>query len=647
MNSTLSMLPALLAVLLSITQTSQASAAALPQTADPKLEFLTGGDKALSKMSSALLQMRRETAAGKPLQPALARIAPWAQRGAKIQVIIGANALNPGLFMACKRAGIEIVSSYSDANLHQIMARCDDPRQLDLIARRSDVRVITHEPRAFLQTGVVTSGADESIRAALARSTHGINGSGVRVGVISDSFHRVIGGTLAGGILTGSDSQNSGDLPSTVRIIDPGPVEGADEGAGMAELICDLAPGCAISFASAFSGYYEFAANIRKLADDPGYKCNVMVDDVLYTSEPMYQDGPIAQAYKDACSSGVACFSSAGNYSNTAHEWRYYDADAATSEMVYPPTGVDFHDFGAAYEMPKKTSLAMLLFPGSSMYLCLHWDEPYGGGLAAGPGAQADLDLYVLSDDQMPVTKSKVLAQSITRQGTTGAPAGDAYEELEYTNNDMTSDYQIVYAAIDHYDGRTTVNLHLLAIGVGLAGLLDTDYAADRTVFGHTAAASVMSVAAMDCLEIDYDGYYQYPEDELNAEYFTSYGGPLPFWFSDDGLTRYKGAMLRSKPDITAPDGANTSFFGEDTDMDGYPNFYGTSAAAPHAAAVAALMLSKNPNLTPEQLYAHMRSTTREAESPGWDAISGWGLIDALNAVNAAVPATVADWTVY
>jgi hypothetical protein len=49
----------------------------------------------------------------------------------------------------------------------------------------------------------------------------------------------------------------------------------------------------------------------------------------------------------------------------------------------------------------------------------------------------------------------------------------------------------------------------------------------------------------------------------------------------------------REKPDLAAMDGANTTFFTSDTanDDDTFPNFFGTSAAAPHAAAIAALVL--------------------------------------------------------
>ncbi len=58
----------------------------------------------------------------------------------------------------------------------------------------------------------------------------------------------------------------------------------------------------------------------------------------------------------------------------------------------------------------------------------------------------------------------------------------------------------------------------------------------------------------------------------------------------------------------------------------------GTSFACPLAAGVAALILCANPGLRPEQVRMAMRNTASDASSP--DNFHGWGIVDALAAVN-------------
>src|SRR5207245_5555047 len=54
-----------------------------------------------------------------------------------------------------------------------------------------------------------------------------------------------------------------------------------------------------------------------------------------------------------------------------------------------------------------------------------------------------------------------------------------------------------------------------------------------------------------------------------------------------------------------------------------------TSAAAPHAAAVAALILEAAPTVTPAQVLAALQSTARDMGPAGFDNDSGFGLIQA------------------
>jgi hypothetical protein len=89
------------------------------------------------------------------------------------------------------------------------------------------------------------------------------------------------------------------------------------------------------------------------------------------------------------------------------------------------------------------------------------------------------------------------------------------------------------------------------------------------------------------------------------AEYFTS-PGPGTVYFDSMG-NRLATPEVRLQPGVAAADDANTSFFGGDDvgDLDTLPNFSGTSAAAPHAAAIAALVLERNGgpgSVTPAQM---------------------------------------------
>ena len=76
--------------------------------------------------------------------------------------------------------------------------------------------------------------------------------------------------------------------------------------------------------------------------------------------------------------------------------------------------------------------------------------------------------------------------------------------------------------------------------------------------------------------------------------------GPLRRLFAANG-TRLGAPEVRPKPEIAAADGVSTT-------VPGFATFFGTSAAAPHAAAIAALMKSANPALTVEQIYNRMTS---------------------------------------
>jgi len=104
--------------------------------------------------------------------------------------------------------------------------------------------------------------------------------------------------------------------------------------------------------------------------------------------------------------------------------------------------------------------------------------------------------------------------------------------------------------------------------------------------------------------------------------------------------------------DVMAPGSMNiwtTDIMGEAGYMrpgDYFPYFGGTSAAAAHVSGLAALILSINPNLTPEEveniieLAADDQVGNPSEDTPGWDQYYGWGRINAYRALRLTPPAT-------
>jgi hypothetical protein len=156
-------------------------------------------------------------------------------------------------------------------------------------------------------------------------------------------------------------------------------------------------------------------------------------------------------------------------------------------------------------------------------------------------------------------------------------------------------------------------------------------------VFGHAAAAGATGVAAYD------------PFRPFLPEYFTSPGGRLPVLFDSDG-NRYRRTQLRTSPLIASTDGGNTTFFFSDTtrDEDELPNFFGTSASAPQAAAIAALVLDRKGWVRPDVMrrllsrstFAHDLDPFRSGGSSGGLTVRAFG---AQGAEGSILPGTLDD----
>jgi subtilisin family serine protease len=114
-------------------------------------------------------------------------------------------------------------------------------------------------------------------------------------------------------------------------------------------------------------------------------------------------------------------------------------------------------------------------------------------------------------------------------------------------------------------------------------------------------------------------------------------------------LANFAGGCFNGSGSSTSGPGIDFSAPGEDiqtTDRTGAAGYVagdyvctdGTSFASPIAAAVAALVLSRNPALTALQVEAILQSTSTDLGAPGYDTTYGYGRVNAAAAVAAAGP---------
>ncbi len=466
--------------------------------------------------------------------------------------------------------------------------------QLDGVSELQHIRASYR----ILNAGSVTSQGDVAQRSNIARVASSIDGAGVMVGTLSDSYNCL--GGAPGNVA-------SGDLPAGVIVLNDTYCSGAtDEGRAMMQIIHDVAPGASQAFHSASGGFAGFANGIQALANAGA---EVIVDDFTYFAEPMFQDGIIAQAVNNVTAQGVSYFSSAGNSSNNSYEAPF--RSSGTGKLWGAAGSAHDFDAGAGVDLTQSIQLPI----GSTLILSFQWAEPYAS--AGGSGAVSDIDVGLYD-----AAGINLLAYRTTRN--VGA---DPIETLVWTNNTASTLFNLVFEKYLPAGGPVAPLIKYVIFRSGAPTQYQTN---SSTIYGHHNAVGANATGAAA-----YDDTPAFGTSPPIPESFTSHGGlAVKFDLAGNPINEN-----RFKPDITAPDGANNTFFGNDVEGDGWPNFFGTSAAAPHAAAVAALMLEETPVLDPSSLRQCMQATAVNMLNAGYDVQTGPGLLNAEKAVTPTAPA--------
>ncbi|MGH0031969.1 MAG: S8 family serine peptidase [Myxococcota bacterium] len=476
------------------------------------------------------------------------------------------------LLAAIEALGGTVVNAYP--RYDAVRARLPEPA-IDALAARADVRNLRPADRYVLRKDNTSEG-DVAHRADDLRLAEGVDGSGVTVGVMSD------------GVDTLAARQATGDLPGTVTVL-PGAAGAGDEGTAMLEIVHDLAPGASLLFATALGGEAAFATNIGALVTAGA---DIIVDDIGYFAEGVFQDNAISAAIDAAAAAGVLYFAAAGNdgaeNAGTSGVWEGDWLDSGTTNEGNP-----LHDWNGLGVWDN-------FIQADSDVFILKWSDELGA-------SANDYDL-LLFDPMGTLVGSSINIQD-----------GDD-DPIESIGSDPFDDTgnRLVVARFTGADRM----LHLHTFGGNL------EFSTPGAIYGHPGARGAVAAAAVDYFFAggpggEFDG-------SESVEAFSS-DGPRRVHYEADGTPitpgnfSSSGGELRSKPDIAGADGVTVA-------APGFTPFFGTSAAAPHLAALAALLMEFNPAATAADVRSAMEGSALDIEAVGDDRDSGHGIVEAVAA---------------
>jgi hypothetical protein len=587
----------------------------------------------------------------------------------EVQVYILMSSVTDETVQQLVAAGVTV--EIRDGARRRVQARLPVAR-LDAVAQLAVVDAIRLPTYARHRVGKVTTEGDTILFADAVRSQFMVDGTGVRVGVISDGLKGVFatgcttscagvdsgpistgdlpssnGVRNASGVLTSSSGgivgrsfQANGDLeglpPATPACAFPG--AGA-EGTALLEIVHDLSPGAKLSFANGDTDLaFSQAVNFLAASND------VVVDDIGFFGEPYDGTSSVSRNTAAALNNPDfpirAYFTSVGNEADEHYYGTYVSSgvDGTTIGGIANPGKL--HVFQRTDDTTDVLGLGpqpynvIALPPNGEVAIFLSWNDPFGG-------SSNNYDLYLVQQSTGRVVASSTDIQS-GRQ--------DPVEAIDYVNRGGQDFFRIVVQNVRDAAQPRALNLFSFQPECAAGGPLllapprherHNFNTATRSVSAQSDAGgspvSVVSVGAICSASADAAARFTTVPDEScldtsngTAEFFSSRGPTL------DG---------RVKPDIAAIDGVSITGAGSFG-----ATFFGTSAAAPHMAGIAALLLQGAPCLMNRAAStvapATARGTVRDLltghaikltnDNP--DDVFGAGRADAFGSIQSLMP---------
>jgi hypothetical protein len=551
--------------------------------------------------------------------------------------------------------------------------------QLEAASALTEVHAIR---AAMMRThsGAVTSQGDYAQNSDIVRSDNSLNGAGITVGVISDSYDcypvYAANGVNATGLngyanngfnTTAAQDIASGDLPASVNVIEeatcmeygaPIQLPFGDEGRAIMQVIHDVAPGAGLAFYTAENGEADFANGVAQLAASVagnGAGAKVIVDDVGYFDEPFFQDGLVAQAVNAVEANGVAYFSSAGNngtlaYNNNSPNFTFVSSSS-------PNTGEKLLNFAPSGTPTATTTMLPVtippMVPGEFVVIVVEWDQPYVTGAPNSGGSTSAIDVCITgATGNDIIDNGNLVKMTCSGASSVGQDPVQIMIIDNPANAKANSSTETLNIEVGLVSGTTPGRIKLVVEDDG-AGSEIKNYATNSgTIQGHPLATGAAAVGA-----VFFPNTVSCGAATPTLEAFSSAGGD-PILFDDTGK-RLATPEMRQKPDFVGPDGGNDTFLGFTLASGGpadnsqvaqcannanFPNFFGTSASTPHVASIAALLLQADPALTPSQIYSMFQQTTvpmgvtPDPAAGTYNFAAGYGFVQA-NIAAQMVPA--------
>ena len=446
--------------------------------------------------------------------------------------------------------------------------------------------------------------SQKALGADLVSALYHLDGSGLKIGVISDSFNNQNGAAA---------DVASGDLPAAVTVLrdlplPPAPEQGGDdEGRAMIELAYKIAPKATYYFASGFpdpgseDNPVDVCAAAVTALTQAG--CDIIIDDLAFAGgEGFYQVGTTLDlAIEAAVASGVNYFSAVGNDNKD-----FYETGFTPLQAMVPNVGNGvFNDFGGG------SPYLEIVIPKSknaSATILLAWAQP-SPTIGNSPGAGNSLGLILIDSAGREVASATVSMED-----------GNPLQALSFKNTTDSDRFRLVVLQNGTHAVPPGQLFKILITGVGSFNDPNASKGSGNA-FGHELVTSQNSVGAAD--------YRQTPAFGVAppaVAYFSSVGPGLIVL--DANGRPLATPIVARKPDFVGPQGSNTA-------VPGFAPFSGTSAAAPNVAAVAALVLQANRALTPAQVTGVLAQSAIPLNTTLADA--GAGLVQARAATELAV----------